>query len=96
MKMSSFLPRALLTVVTVWGVHAVNTMHEIMSPLVSGPMAAQQLTNSNTAYVGTQVMSRMFDGSGFNGTVLNLVLAMVMVAIWWAPLKNVFRSSEKA
>lgn len=96
MKMSSLLPRALLTVGAFWGVTTANTMHEIVSPLVSGSMAAQQLSNSNTAYVGTQVVSRIFDGTGTNGMVLALVLAMALVAIWWAPVKNVFRSREKA
>ena len=94
MKMSSFLPRALLTVVTVWGVHAVNTMHEIVSPLISGPMAAQQLSDSNTAYVGAQVASRMFNGSGM-GLVADIVLLAALVAIWYTPIRNIFSTSQR-
>ena len=93
MKMSSFLPRAFLTVGAFWAVHAANTMHEIVSPLVSGPVVAQQLTDSNTAYVGTQVMSRVFNGSG--SALLNMLLVAVIAAIWYGPAKNMFRTTEK-
>jgi len=88
MKMSSFLPRAFLTVGAFWAVHAVNTMHEIVSPLVSGPMAAQQLSDSNAAYIGTQVASRWFNGSGMPVAVL----LVVFIAIWYGPLVRLFKA----
>ena len=94
MKMSSLLPRALLTMGAFWGVTAANTMHEIVSPLISGPMAAQQLSDSNTAYVGAQVASRMFNGSGM-GLVADIVLLAALVAIWYTPIRNIFSTSQR-
>jgi hypothetical protein len=94
--MNSVIGRVVATagVIAVYG--AANTTHEIISPLISGPMAAQQLSDSNAAYVGTQIVSRTFNGSGFNGGLLGLVLLAALVAIWYTPIRNIFRTSEKA
>ena len=89
MKMSSFLPRAFLTVGAFWAVHAVNAMHEIISPLVSGPVAAQQLSDSNAAYIGTQVASTLFNGSGMPVAVL----LIACIAIWYGPLVKLFKGN---
>ena len=92
--MNSVIGRVVATagVIAVYG--AANTTHEIISPLISGPMAAQQLSDSNTAYVGTQVANRMFNGSGM-GLVADIVLLTALVAIWYTPIRNIFRTSEK-
>jgi len=94
MRLTSLLPRVLLTAGAVWARQAANTAHEIVSPLISGPMAAQQLSDSNTAYVGAQVASRMFNGSGL-GIVADIVLLAALVAIWYTPIRNIFSTSKR-
>ena len=95
MGIKSLLPRVLLTGAALVAFNLANTTHEIISPLISGPMAAQQLTDSNAAYIGTQIVSRTFNGSGFSGGLLGIVMLGVLVAIWYTPIKNIFRTSEK-
>jgi hypothetical protein len=80
--------RLLLTAAAVFGYTALNRTHEIVSPLVSGPMAAQQLSDSNAAYVGTQVVSSWFNGSGLSVGVLLIAL----IAIWYGPVVKLLKS----
>ena len=63
-----------------------NRAHEIMSPLVSGPMAAQQLTDSNAAYIGTRVTASLFNGSGISDIVL--LITLVLIWLWPFPKKE--------
>ena len=83
--------RLLASAVAIVAYNYLNTVHEIVSPLISGPVAAGQLTDSNGAYVATQTVSRVFNGSGISLAVLFLVMA----AIWYHPIKNIFRTHEK-
>jgi len=85
------LTRVILSAAVVAAYRLANSAHEVVSPLVSGPMAAQQLTDSNIAYIGAQVSSRMFDGSGLSIVILFAVLA----SIWYKPVKSLFTSNEK-
>ncbi len=80
--------RLLLTACATLGFFAMNRAHEIVSPLVSGPMAAQQLSDSNAAYVGTQVVSSWFNGSGLSVGVLLIAL----IAIWYGPVVKLLKS----
>jgi hypothetical protein len=82
--------RAVATAGVVAVYSIINTVHEIMSPLISGPMAAQQLTDSNAGYTGTQVASRVFNGNGVSGAWLGLVAVAVLIAIWYRPFVNLF------
>lgn len=95
MRIANLAFRAVLTGAAVMAVRAVDTAHEIVSPLVSGPMAAQQLTDSNVAYMGTQVTSRLFDGSGVSSMITLPILIAVLIAIWYKPVKSLFTSNEK-
>lgn len=95
MAINKFLARAALTAIALGVYGSANTAHEVVSPLVSGPMAAQQLTDSNVAYIGTAITSRAFNGSGMGGW-FTLVLVLVLVAIWYTPVKNLFCTKEKA
>ena len=92
--MKGMVSRAALTALALFGYSVANTTHEIISPLISGPMAAQQLNDSNAAYVGTQVVARTFNGSGFGNGIVGLVLVAVLVLIWWTPVKSLFMSKE--
>ena len=92
---ANLVTRSILTGVVILGVSFANTVHETVSPLVSGPMAAQQLTDSNAAYVGTQIVSRAFNGDGFNGTYLSIAVLAALIAIWYRPMVNLFRTNEK-
>ena len=89
--MKNLGPRLLGSAAAIIVYNFVNTAHEIVSPLVSGPVAAGQLTDSNSAWVATQTVSRVFNGSGISLGILLLVLA----AIWYRPVKNIFRTHEK-
>jgi len=94
MNTNGLVPRALLTAAAVAVYRVLDTAHEIVSPLVSGPMAAQQLSDSNSTYIGTQVASRVFNGSGFGGYGA-ILLAVALIAIWYKPVANIFRTNEK-
>jgi hypothetical protein len=82
------LSRVTLSAVAIGAYGLFNSVHEVVSPLISGPMAAQQLSDSNAAYVGTQVTSRLFNGSGIDGTWLSLLVVVVLVGIWYHPVAN--------
>lgn len=75
----SFLPRAAASLIAVWGFRVLNTAHEIVSPLMSGPAAAAQLTDSNDAYINSEITRRLFDGSGISVMVLVAVLALIWI-----------------
>jgi len=81
--------RLLLSAAAILGFVALNRTHEIVSPLVSGPMAAQQLSDSNAAYIGTQVASTWFNGSGMPVAVL----LVAFIAIWYGPLVKLFKDN---
>jgi len=87
------LTRIILSVATIGAYRMVVTGLEVASPLLSGPAATMQLTDSNSAYVAAQVTSRMFNGSDL--FALPLMLALLAV-IWYRPLTNLFTYSKKA
>ena len=88
---NGYLPRVLLTVgsFVVWKI--LTPASEIVSPLITGPLAANQLNDSSTSYVQSQVANRIFDGSGPS----LIVLAVVLAAIWFKPIKNFFSQVNK-
>jgi hypothetical protein len=88
-----YLGRFVLSALAIGTVSVLDRAHEIVSPLVSGPMAAQQLNDSNAAYVGTQVASRMFNGSG-TGLLGFVLLVAVLAAIWYKPAVRMFSTKE--
>jgi hypothetical protein len=57
-------------------------------------MAAQQLSDSNGAYISSQVASRMFNGSGFSGGIALLVLGATLLLIWSCPIKRLFANKD--
>jgi uncharacterized membrane protein (DUF441 family) len=89
----NFLIRCVFTVLTFVGFDAVNRAHEIVSPLVSGPIAAQQLNDSNAAYIGTQVASQWFNGSGVSPMLSIPLLVLILVWIWYRPVANMFKEN---
>lgn len=91
MSATSIGVRAALSVAAYVGFHMVNVAHEIASPLVSGPAAVAQLSDSNSGYVESQVASRLFNGSGLSIGVLVIVL----LCIWAIPLVNLFKLATK-
>jgi hypothetical protein len=68
-----------------------SNVSETLSPLVSGPVAAQQLSDSNVAYVGTQFVASNFNGSGGFGLLGFAVFTVALVAIWYKPVSNLFK-----
>jgi hypothetical protein len=86
--------RILLSVGAVGVYSLLQKTHEIVSPLVSGPMAAQQLSDSNAAYVGTQVTSRLFNGAG-TGLLGFALLVAVLAAIWYQPAKRMLTTVKE-
>jgi len=88
---NGYLPRVLLTVgsFVVWKI--LTPASEIVSPLITGPLAANQLNDSSASYVQSQVANRIFDGSGPS----LIVLAVVLAAIWFKPIKNFFSQVNK-
>lgn len=92
----NLLTRVILSVAAIGAYKIADTTHEIVSPLISGPMAAQQLADSNAAYIGTQVTSRVFNGAGVSLLLGMVLLAVVFIAIWYRPIANMFKTTEKA
>ena len=88
------LTRTILSISAVVVYSTLNTVHEVVSPLISGPLAAQQLTDSNVAYAGAQFASRVFNGAGMSSMLMTLALISVLIAIWYTPVTNLFRSNK--
>ncbi|OQX07661.1 MAG: hypothetical protein BWK80_49210 [Desulfobacteraceae bacterium IS3] len=72
-----------LLIFAVWGV--VNRIINIAAPIISGEMAVRQLENSDWSYVSSQFIMRYFSGS----PMPKIILLLVLIAIWWKPLKKV-------
>ena len=94
MSVASVVTRTLLSVAAVGVFKMVDTAHEIVSPLISGPMAAQQLSDSNAAYIGTQTVSRLFNGAGVSPLITVVLLGAALIAIWYQPVVNFFKSTK--
>lgn len=91
MSTTSIGVRAAFSAVAFVGFGLLNTAHEIVSPLVSGPAAVAQLSDTNSGYVESQVASRLFNGSG-----LPVVLLLVVIGlIWLGPILRLFKSATK-
>jgi hypothetical protein len=92
MLRQKYLLRVIASVAALYAFKMINTAHEIISPLITGPLAAQQLTDSSPSYVESQVASRFFDGSG----VSVLILVAALGWIWYTPIKNFFTTNKEA
>jgi hypothetical protein len=82
----------ILSIIAVPSFIILNKSHEVVSPLISGPIAAQQLSDSNVAYIGTQVASSWFNGSGISLWFLIIALAL----IWIKPILKLFGEKTDA
>lgn len=80
--------RAILTAVTIflWGV--ANWFMNVAAPILSSELAAKQFENSNTSYAISRT-AQFFTGAGLP----TFLLLVVLVAIWWKPLKGVFAAT---
>jgi hypothetical protein len=85
-KKNNIVLRSIITVVifVVWG--GINHAINVAAPMISGEMAVKQLENSDWSYFSSQFAMRFFTGS----PMPTLILLLVLVAIWWKPLKKVF------
>lgn len=77
--------RGVATVVVLIGWMAVNWFLNVAAPVVSAELAGKQFENSNVSY-GVSRLATFFNGSGLS----LLVVGIVLLAIWWRPLKGLF------
>jgi|CryBogDrversion2_11_1035321.scaffolds.fasta_scaffold00171_6 hypothetical protein len=87
--------RAVLSLGAVMAYRAADTAHNMVSPLISGPVAAQQLTDSNSAFVGTQMVSQAFAGGGVSSYVTVPLLALALWLIWRGPVRLLLNPNHK-
>jgi hypothetical protein len=78
------LRRAIATAVAVLLYGWANLLLYPAGTIASGELAGQQLNNSNAGYVGATAGMRIFGNIGIPAVVLLLVL----VVIWWQPLRR--------
>ena len=96
MNITGLLVRSALSLGAFVVYRAVDTAHTMMSPLISGPMAAQQLGDSNSAYLGTQIVSHAFNGSVASSVILLPLLALALFLIWRGPVRDILNHNHKA
>jgi hypothetical protein len=95
MNILSLLGRSALSLGAFVAYQAANTAHNMVSPLISGPVAAQQLTDSNSAFVGAQFVSQAFSGGGVSSYVTVPLLALALWLIWRGPVRLLLNPNHK-
>ena len=75
-----------LVLVVLWG--SLSSFYAVTSPLITGPAAGLQFENSNSAYIASTYVARLFTGSL---PVWPLLLAVLLV--WIGPLIGLVRKA---
>ena len=81
--------RVIASVVALTVMGWLNFGHALVSPLVAGRMAANQLSNTDMGYVDGVIASRFFNGSGLSVGFMLLVVLL----IWAGPIYRGLRSA---
>ena len=79
--------RALQTGAVVVAGLTLTRTHEVVSPLISGPIAAQQLTDGNSEYIATQLASTWLN----NSNLILYAMVVTIFVIWYTPAVAYFR-----
>jgi len=82
--MNALVGRGIATVAAVLLYGWINFLLNPVSTILSGDAAVKQLDNSDTAYITSQWGMRFFGNIG----IPFLVLLLVLVAIWWVPMRR--------
>ena len=84
--------RVILTVIVFIAFGLINELINVISPIVTGNLAVQQLEDSNVASVYSQIGMRYLIGNPLSG----IVLLIALIAIWFGAIKKLFAGNKGA
>ena len=90
MSVKGIVVRSVLSLGAIVALRATNSMFEMTSPLITGPIAAQQLNGGAKEYLETAIASNIFNGSGLFEMVTGLIFMAVLAVIWYKPISKIF------
>jgi hypothetical protein len=82
--MASYVWRGFLTAVAFLMWSAASFIINVPATLITGQIAGQQFDNTNEGFVIPSLITSMFRGLG---AVTTIFFVLVLIAIWWRPLK---------